>query len=29
VRVSGYTAYFTDLNKHMQEEIISRTEYPF
>ncbi len=29
VRVSGYTAYFTELNKHMQEEIISRTEYPF
>jgi pyruvate formate-lyase/glycerol dehydratase family glycyl radical enzyme len=27
VRVSGYTAYFTDLNPHMQEEIISRTEY--
>jgi pyruvate formate-lyase/glycerol dehydratase family glycyl radical enzyme len=27
VRVSGYTAYFTDLNPHMQEEIITRTEY--
>jgi formate C-acetyltransferase len=29
VRVSGYTAYFTDLNEHMQKEIITRTEYPF
>jgi pyruvate-formate lyase len=29
VRVSGYTAYFTDLNPHMQEEIITRTEYAF
>jgi len=27
VRVSGYTAYFTDLNPHMQEEIITRAEY--
>lgn len=27
VRVSGYTAYFTDLNPHMQEEIMIRTEY--
>ena len=27
VRVSGYTAYFADLNPHMQEEIITRTEY--
>jgi formate C-acetyltransferase len=27
VRVSGYTAYFKDLNKQMQEEIINRTEY--
>jgi pyruvate formate-lyase/glycerol dehydratase family glycyl radical enzyme len=27
VRVSGYTAYFTDLNEHMQEEIITRAEY--
>jgi len=27
VRVSGYTAYFIDLNQHMQEEIITRTEY--
>ena len=26
VRVSGYTAYFGDLNKRMQNEIISRTE---
>ncbi len=27
VRVSGYTAYFKDLNPQMQEEIIDRTEY--
>ena len=27
VRVSGYTAYFTDLNSTMQGEIINRTEY--
>ncbi|NIO29522.1 MAG: formate acetyltransferase [Candidatus Latescibacteria bacterium] len=27
VRVSGYTAYFGDLNKYMQEEIIIRAEY--
>ncbi|MFA6223016.1 MAG: pyruvate formate lyase family protein [Desulfomonilaceae bacterium] len=27
VRVSGYTAYFRDLNPQMQEEIIQRTEY--
>jgi formate C-acetyltransferase len=27
VRVSGYTAYFKDLNKNMQKEIIDRTEY--
>ncbi|MBU1262760.1 formate acetyltransferase [bacterium] len=27
VRVSGYTAYFADLNSYMQEEIISRAEY--
>ncbi|MHC4692980.1 MAG: pyruvate formate lyase family protein, partial [Planctomycetota bacterium] len=27
VRVSGYTAYFKDLNKQMQKEIIDRTEY--
>jgi formate C-acetyltransferase len=27
VRVSGYTAYFKDLNKQMQREIINRTEY--
>ncbi len=27
VRVSGYTAYFGDLNKQMQKEIIDRTEY--
>ena len=27
VRVSGYTAYFKDLNPYMQKEIIDRTEY--
>ncbi len=27
VRVSGYTAYFVDLNPRMQKEIIDRTEY--
>jgi formate C-acetyltransferase len=27
VRVSGYTAYFNDLNQQMQKEIIDRTEY--
>jgi pyruvate formate-lyase/glycerol dehydratase family glycyl radical enzyme len=27
VRVSGYTAYFIDLNPQMQEEIINRAEY--
>ena len=27
VRVSGYTAYFRDLNPQMQKEIIERTEY--
>ena len=27
VRVSGYTAYFKDLNPQMQQEIIGRTEY--
>jgi formate C-acetyltransferase len=26
VRVSGYTAYFGDLDKLMQQEIIDRTE---
>jgi len=26
VRVSGYTAYFCDLNRQMQDEIIARTE---
>jgi trans-4-hydroxy-L-proline dehydratase len=26
VRVSGYTAYFCDLNRRMQDEIIARTE---
>ena len=27
VRVSGYTAYFKDLNPQMQQEVIERTEY--
>jgi formate C-acetyltransferase len=27
VRVSGYTAYFNDLNPQMQKEIVERTEY--
>jgi pyruvate formate-lyase/glycerol dehydratase family glycyl radical enzyme len=27
VRVSGYTAYFKDLNEQMKDEIIERTEY--
>ena len=27
VRVSGYTAYFKDLNRHMQDEIIRRAQY--
>ena len=27
VRVSGYTAYFQDLNPQMQQEIIDRAEY--
>ena len=27
VRVSGYTAYFKDLNPQMQKEIMERTEY--
>jgi pyruvate-formate lyase len=27
VRVSGYTAYFKDLNPRMQKEIVDRTEY--
>ncbi|MCP4690096.1 MAG: hypothetical protein GY859_18735 [Desulfobacterales bacterium] len=27
VRVSGYTAYFVDLNPRMQKEVIDRTEY--
>ena len=29
VRVSGYTAYFKDLNKRMKREIIERTQYGF
>jgi formate C-acetyltransferase len=27
VRVSGYTAYFKDLNPQMQKEILERSEY--
>jgi len=27
VRVSGYTAYFKDLNPRMKDEIIGRAEY--
>ncbi len=27
VRVSGYTAYFKDLNPQMKKEVIDRTEY--
>ena len=27
VRVSGYSAYFIDLNPHMQRELITRTQY--
>jgi len=27
VRVSGYSAYFKDLNEAMKDEIITRTEY--
>ena len=27
VRVSGYTAYFKDLNPQMRREILERTEY--
>ncbi|MCF7935985.1 MAG: formate C-acetyltransferase/glycerol dehydratase family glycyl radical enzyme [Synergistales bacterium] len=27
VRVAGYSAYFTDLNRNTQDEIIARTEY--
>jgi hypothetical protein len=27
VRVSGYSAYFRDLNETMKDEIITRTEY--
>jgi formate C-acetyltransferase len=27
VRVSGYTAYFKDLNPQMQQEVINRAEY--
>lgn len=29
VRISGYTAYFVDLNKDCQDEIIARTEHKF
>jgi formate C-acetyltransferase len=27
VRISGYNAYFTQLNKNMQMELIERTEH--
>ena len=27
VRVSGYSAYFKDLNEMMQDELITRTQY--
>ncbi len=27
VRVSGYSAYFKDLNDRMKDELITRTEY--
>ena len=27
VRVSGYSAYFKDLSKLMQDELITRTQY--
>ncbi|MHA1892929.1 MAG: glycine radical domain-containing protein, partial [Candidatus Helarchaeota archaeon] len=27
VRISGYNAYFVDLNKELQFELISRTEF--
>ena len=27
IKVGGYSAYFTDLGKEIQEEIISRTEH--
>ena len=27
VRVAGYSAYFTELDKHLQDEIIRRTEF--
>jgi len=27
VRVSGYSAYFKDLNEMMKEELITRTQY--
>jgi len=27
VRVAGYSDYFTDLSRELQEEIISRTEH--
>ena len=27
VRVAGYSAYFTELDKELQDEIIARTEF--
>lgn len=29
VRVAGYSVYFTDLSKRVQDDIISRTEHRF
>jgi formate C-acetyltransferase len=29
VRVAGYSAYFTELDKELQDEIIRRTEFEF
>jgi len=29
VRVAGYSAYFTDLGKDIQDDIISRSEHRF
>jgi pyruvate-formate lyase len=27
VRIAGYSAYFTQLNRAMQDEVIARTEH--
>jgi formate C-acetyltransferase len=29
VRVAGYSVYFTDLGKRVQDDVISRTEHRF